>query len=178
MRIVAGTFKSRIIEAPSGTNTRPSSDKTRQAIFNVIAPYIYDAVVLDIFSGSGALSIEAISRGAKNATLIDNNQEAVKTINSNIKNLKIEKQCNVIFDDYKVISTLNNKFDIILLDPPYKLNVIGEILDIIKEKDLLNDNGVIVFESDEEHSIKYNIDGYNIKIKKYGIAYVNFLYKI
>ena len=178
MRIVAGKFKSRIINAPCGDNTRPSSDKTRQAIFNVIAPYVFDANVLDIFSGSGALAIEAISRGAKKATLIDNNFEAIKSINDNINNLKIQDLCNVINADYKVIKTLNEKFDIILLDPPYKMDVIDEILSIIKDNDLIAENGIIVFESDEAHSIKSEIEGYVVKVKKYGIAHVNFLYKI
>ncbi len=177
MRIVAGKFKSRIINAPSGDNTRPSSDKTRQAIFNVIAPYVYDANVLDIFSGSGALAIEAISRGAKNATLIDNNIEAVKVIKENVKTLKIENQCNIINDDYKIITTFKEKFDIILLDPPYKMDVINEILTIIKEKDLLSDGGIVVYESDESHCIKAELDDYYLKVKKYGIAYVSFLYK-
>lgn len=178
MRIVAGKFKSRIINAPLGDNTRPSSDKTRQAIFNVIAPYVYDANVLDIFSGSGALAIEAISRGAKKATLIDNNADAIKCIKNNISTLKINEQCNVIYDDYKVIENLNESFDIILLDPPYKLNVIDEIIKIIEDNKLLNENGIIVFESDKEHVINYEIDGYVIKNKKYGIAHVTFLYKI
>ena len=178
MRIVAGKFKSRIINAPIGDNTRPSSDKTRQAIFNVIAPYVYDANVLDIFSGSGALSIEAISRGAKKATLIDNNEDAIECINNNVSNLKINDQCQIIKDDYRCISSLNETFDIILLDPPYKLDVIDEILKIIEDKNLLSENGIIVFESDESHSIKQEINGYVIKVKKYGIAHVSFLYKI
>ena len=178
MRIIAGKFKSRIINAPLGDNTRPSSDKTRQAIFNVIAPYVYDANVLDIFSGSGALAIEAISRGAKKATLIDNNVDAIKCIKNNISTLKINEQCNVIYDDYKVIENLNESFDIILLDPPYKLNVIDEIIKIIEDNKLLNENGIIVFESDQEHVINYEVNGYVIKNKKYGIAHVTFLYKI
>lgn len=178
MRIVAGKFKSRIINAPLGDNTRPSSDKTRQAIFNVIAPYVYDANVLDIFSGSGALAIEAISRGAKKATLIDNNVDAIKCIKNNISTLKINEQCNVIYDDYKVIENLNESFDIILLDPPYKLNVIDEIIKIIEDNKLLNENGIIVFESDQEHVINYEVNGYVIKNKKYGISHVTFLYKI
>ena len=128
MRIVAGKFKSRIINAPSGDNTRPSSDKTRQAIFNVIAPYVYDANVLDIFSGSGALAIEAISRGAKNATLIDNNIEAFKVIKENVKTLKMieieEKEhpisMQIFGSDYKTITAsaiqMINKSPIDILD--------------------------------------------------------------
>ena len=81
MRIVAGKHRSRIINAPEGLNTRPSLDKTRESIFNIIAPYIYDANVLDIFAGSGALGLEAISRGAKSATFVDNNDAAINCIN-------------------------------------------------------------------------------------------------
>lgn len=178
MRIISGKFRSRIINAPDGLNTRPSSDKTRESIFNIINPYIYDAKILDIFSGSGALAIEAISRGAKEATLIDHNINSIECISNNIKNLQIDNQCKVIHADYNIISTLNDKFDIILLDPPYKLDVFNNILNIINENSLLQENGIIVYESDFEHSLKEDVPGYNLKVKKYGIAYVNILYKL
>ena len=177
MRIVGGKHRSRIINAPEGLNTRPSLDKTREAIFNIIAYYVYDANVLDIFSGSGALALEAISRGARKATLIDNNIDAIKCIKSNVELLKETDRCNIIQDDYSIISTLNETFDIILLDPPYNLNVIDEIIEMINNNDLLSENGVIVFESDEKHKIDREIEGFNLKIKKYGIAYVNILTK-
>ena len=179
MRIVSGKFRSRIINAPEGLNTRPSSDKTRESIFNIIAPYVYDANVLDIFAGSGALGLEAISRGASHATFIDLDDKAIKCIKSNIEILKVSEQCDVINDDYKVISTLKGKsYDLILLDPPYKLVVIDEIISLIDEHSLLSNNGIIVFESNEENSIKKDVEGYKVKVKKYGIAYVNILYKI
>lgn len=179
MRIVSGKFRSRVINAPEGLNTRPSSDKTRESIFNIIAPYVYDANVLDIFAGSGALGLEAISRGANHATFIDLDDKAIKCIKSNIDLLKVNDQCKLIHDDYKVISSLKgNTFDLILLDPPYKLVVIEEIIKLINDNDLLSNNGIIVFESNEENSIKKDIDGYSLKVKKYGIAYVNILYKI
>lgn len=177
MRIVAGIFKSRIINAPDGLNTRPSSDKTRQAIYNVIAPYVYDANVLDIFAGSGALGLEALSRGAKKATFIDLDESAIKCINSNISMLSLKDKTNVIKGDYKQISSLKEKFDIILLDPPYKLNVIDEIIQIINQQNLLSDYGIIVYESDALHQINKEIKGFEVKVKKYGIAHVNFLYK-
>lgn len=179
MRIVSGKFRSRVINAPEGLNTRPSSDKTRESIFNIIAPYVYDANVLDIFAGSGALGLEAISRGARYATFIDLDDKAIKCIKSNIELLKVNDQCKLIHDDYKVISSLKgNTFDLILLDPPYKLVVIDEIISLIKDNNLLSNNGIIVFESNEDNSIKKDIDGYLLKVKKYGIAYVNILYKI
>ena len=175
MRIVGGKHRSRIINAPEGLNTRPSLDKTREAIFNMIAYYVYDANVLDIFSGSGALALEAISRGARKATMIDNNVKAIECIKNNVNTLKENDKCNIIFDDYKVITNLNEVFDVILLDPPYDLNVIEEILQIISTNSLLSENGVIVFESDEKHKIVSEIEGFNVKVKKYGIAHVNVL---
>ena len=178
MRIVAGKFRSRIIEAPEGLNTRPSSDKTRESIFNIINPYLFDAVILDIFSGSGALAIESISRGAKEATLIDNNSNSIECIKNNLNKLGIENQCFVLNDDYTIIKTLNKTFDVILLDPPYKMDVFKDILQIINENNLLSENGIIVFESDFQHSIKQEVEGYKLKVKKYGIAYVNILYKV
>ena len=177
MRIVGGKHRSRIINAPEGLNNRPSLDKTREAIFNIISFYVYDANVLDIFSGSGALALEAISRGAKKATLIDNNIDAIKCIKSNIELLKETDKCYVVHDDYSIISSFKETFDIILLDPPYNLSVIDEIIEIITKNNLLSENGVIVFESDEKHKIEKEIDGFNLKIKKYGIAYVNILTK-
>lgn len=177
MRIIAGKFKSRNIIAPENETTRPSSDRTREGIFNVIAPYVYSANVLDIFSGSGALAIEAISRGAKKATLIENNDIALKAINENINSLKIKDECIILNNDYHIIETINDKFDIILLDPPYKMDVMDEILKIIEDKNLLNEYGVIVYESSANNCLKDAYKNYKLKVKKYGIAYVSFLFK-
>lgn len=177
MRIIAGKFKSKNIDAPLNNETRPTSDRTREGIFNVLAPYVYDANVLDIFSGSGALSLEALSRGARKATLIDNNQKAIEAINKNIISLNVKNDCIVLNDDYHIINNINDKFDIILLDPPYKMDVIEEILKIIEEKELLNDYGVIVYESAINNQLKDIYKNYKLKIKKYGIAYVSFLFK-
>ena len=179
MRIVAGKYKSRIISAPEGINTRPTSDRTRESMFNVIAHYIYDANVLDIFSGSGALGIEALSRGAKKVTFVDSDLNAIKCIKSNLKTLKINENIIIKNESYEAIKNIGNeKFDIILLDPPYALNVFDEIMGIINDNNLLANNGVIVYESNEENSLKKDYDGYVLKVKKYGIAYVNFLFKI
>lgn len=176
MRIVSGKYKNRNIIAPIGEHTRPSSDRTRESIFNVLAPYVYDANVLDIFSGSGALAIEAYSRGAKKITLIDNDDNAISCIRQNIKNLNITSY-NIIKDDYKIISSLNEKFDIIILDPPYKLDVFDEIFSLIIENNLLEDYGVIVYESNKEHTLADKYENFRLKTYKYGIAFVNVLFK-
>ena len=137
MRIVAGKHKNRNLVAPNGLNTRPTSDKTRESIFNIISPYIYESNVLDIFAGSGALAIEALSRGAKKITLIDSDENAIKAIKENINNIKENDKANIIYDDYKIISSLNERYDIILLDPPYKLDVFDEIFEYIINGNLL-----------------------------------------
>ena len=176
MRVTGGIYRSRNLITPEGLNTRPTSDKTKEAMFNIIAPFVFDANVLDIFSGSGALGIEAISRGAKKVTFVDHDKNAIMAIKTNLNNLKIDG-CSVLEDSYEIINSLNDKYDIILLDPPYALDVIDRILTIIKERNLLNDNGIIVYESNEKHQI-HEYDGYLIKNKKYGIAYLSIFYKL
>ena len=175
MRITGGIYRSRVLVTPDGNTTRPTSDRTKEAMFNIIAPFVANASILDIFSGSGALGLEAISRGAAKVTFIDNNKEAIKAIKTNIENLKISNY-RIIEDSYEIISSLDDKYDIILLDPPYALDVIDNIIKIVEEKKLLNDNGIIVYESDVNHQIK-EYEGYRIKNKKYGIAYLSIFYK-
>lgn len=176
MRIIAGKYKSRIINAPKGIVTRPTSDKARESIFNVLAPYMYKANVLDLFAGSGAFGLEALSRGANFATFIDHDEDAIRCIHENINNLKLNNQCQVFKEDYHFISQLKS-FDLIFFDPPYKMEVINEIIKLIDENHLLNENGVLIYETNKEHALLEDIKGYQVKIKKYGIAYVHFLYK-
>lgn len=122
MRIIAGKFKSRLIDMPK-SSTRPTQDKVRESIFNIISGYPPGATVLELFAGSGSFGIEAISRGAKLAVFIDNNVNAVKTIKSNLVKLGIENDGVIVKGDVlKLIPKLysnKDRFDIIFLDPPY-----------------------------------------------------------
>lgn len=176
MRIVSGTLKSRMIEAPYGLNTRPTSDKTREAIFNILQCYLKDAIVLDLFAGSGALGIEAISRGAQLVTFIDKDYRAIQCIKKNCKNLAIEKKVRIFKEDYKHLDRLSlPTFDIILLDPPYQMNVFDEILTLINQNHLLSDTGIIVYESNRENQLTQEFEGFEKKQYRYGIAHVNVL---
>ena len=179
MRISSGIYRNRIINAPNNNDaTRPTTDKTRQAIFNVIRPYIYDSKVLDLFAGSGAMGIEALSNEAKHITFIDNDIQAIKAIKDNLTSLKINKdEYEIIKDDYHIIKSINSSFDIIFMDPPYRLNVFDEILKIIEDNNLLNKHGIIVYESNIENSEIDDIEGYAIKKYHYGISYVTILFK-
>lgn len=154
LRIIGGKYRHLIIDAPDTFSTRPTSDRVREALMSALSNEIEDKVILDLFSGSGALAIEALSRGAKYAYLCDNASIAIKTINANIKKLGITN-AKVIFNDYKKsleYFKLNNiKFDIVFLDPPYiKKEVYQDVLNYLLENDLLNDNAVLVEESDIE----------------------------
>ena len=176
MRVTGGIYRSRVLKAPKGNATRPTEDRTKEAMFSIIMPFLGMSDVLDIFSGSGALGIEAISRGANSVTFIDNDKNAIDVIKENVESLGITNH-TIIFDDYHIISRLGRQFDIIMLDPPYKLDVIDEILYIIDRCNLLKNHGIIVFESNDDKIVKEK-EGYRIKNKKYGTNNLSIFYKL
>lgn len=146
MRIIAGKHKSRILNTLPGMNTRPMTDRMKESIFNTIGPYFEGGKVLDLFGGSGALSLEAISRGISEAFICDNFTDAVKVISSNVVALKEEKNVHVLKMDYKqaLKRFSKDKFDLVFLDPPYRLNIINEIVEELLSNNMLNDDCIIV----------------------------------
>lgn len=172
MRVISGKYRSIKLNSVEGFSTRPTTDKVKESIFNIID--CYNCKVLDLFAGSGALGIEALSRGAKCATFIDGSLDAVKTINKNIEKCKIEKHLfNVYKTDFlralKIFSKNNEKFDVIFLDPPYKKGLIDIALEKLADYDLLNDEAIIMCESSSEENIEF--EHRNLKMyreKKYG----------
>lgn len=148
MKIIAGKHRSRVLNTLEGLNTRPMMSRMKESIFNTIGPYFDGDTVLDLFGGSGQLSLEAISRGAKEAFIIEKDYKASKIIESNIKMLHEEASTHLYQIDYKV--ALNKfksdeiKFDIIFLDPPYRMNIMDELISFIEENDLLNNGGVVI----------------------------------
>ena len=177
-KVIAGKYRHRLLETPS-TNTIPSMGKVKEAIFSALSFSLINKKVLDLFAGSGALGIEALSRGALEATFIDNNFEAIKCINKNIYSLGITN-AHVFQSD--VISYLNNtteKFDIILLDPPYdKTFLYEETIKLIFKNDILSECGILVIECKNIIDMdKYNINYQRIKIYKHGIANIIIIWK-
>lgn len=148
MRIIAGKYKSRVLNTLEGMNTRPMMSRMKESIFNTIGPYFEGDVVLDLFGGSGQLSLEAISRGASRAYIVEKDYKASKIIQSNVNLLKEEKNVSLYQMDYKqALAMFKNdkmKFDIIFLDPPYRMNIMEEIVSFICSNDMLNSDGVIV----------------------------------
>jgi 16S rRNA (guanine(966)-N(2))-methyltransferase RsmD len=151
MRIIAGKYRSRLIRIPRNAEVRPTKDRIREALFDIIKGEVGGAEVLDLFAGSGALGIEAISRGAKSAIFVDDKRECIKTIEENLKALGIpDDNFNIIKMDYvKAIDNLVNdgkKFDIIFLDPPYYGEAAKKCLIKLSERDILKPLCVIIAE--------------------------------
>ena len=178
MKVISGKYKGRKLNGFDIDGTRPTMDRVKESLFAIIQNYISESIVLDLFAGSGNLGIEALSEGAKYAYLVDKNIKCIKTIKKNVNNIGIEN-VKIIHNDYrKVLKDINKKFDLILLDPPYKTNCIEESIKLIDEYDLLNDNGIIVCESDNIDKIIYT-DKFNaIKDRHYGDKYIVLLKKI
>ena len=175
MKIISGLYKGRNIEGYDLDGTRPTMERVKESLFAIIQNNMADAVVLDLFSGSGNLGIEALSQGAKYAYLVDYNAKAAKTIKKNLDTIGI-KDAEVINMDYlKALDYFKDhdiRFDLIFLDPPYQTNFIEKSIEKITEYNLLNKEGLIICESDTLDRIVYNDDYKIIKDKKYGDKWV------
>ena len=146
MRVISGSARGTRLLAPK-TGTRPTSDRAKESIFNIIAEKIPDSSFLDLFAGSGAIGIEALSRRARHAVFIDNSKEAIEIINKNLSKTKLSDRA-AIFDDISKIGHTSTPdiFDIIFMDPPFDKNLIEPTLDIIINKKLLAPKGLIIAE--------------------------------
>ena len=133
MRIISGKARGTKLYTLEGLETRPTLDRVKESLFNIIQERIEDSIVLDLFSGSGAIGLEFISRGAEYAYLCDNSKYAIEIINKNIQKTHFEDKTKVLNKDFKnaLQELKNKKFDIIYLDPPYKTNFIKESLNLI-----------------------------------------------
>lgn len=157
MRIIAGKNKRLNLYTLQGPTTRPMMDRMKESVFNTLAPWINeDAIVLDLFAGSGALGLEALSRGVKHSYFIEIDKEALEVVSKNVKKMKEEYNSTILNIDYKEALAKfkkdENKFDIVFLDPPYKLNVINEIMNKLLANNSLNDKALIIC-----HAMKNNI---------------------
>ena len=171
MRIIAGTLRHRIIDMVNIESTRETQDKVRGAIFNMIGQFFDYDYCLDLFSGSGSMAIEAYSRGVKNIVLNDINKKAYETSLNNVKKLNITNYEIYNLDYKEFLNKDNHKYDLIFLDPPYKMNNIEEMITLCNP--LLNKNGMIVFEMGIDSVYPKNVLNLSIyKEKTYGIKRV------
>ena len=177
MRVISGYLKGRELLGYNVETTRPTMSRVKESMFASIQNYIDNSIVLDLFCGTGSLGIEALSMGASRCYFVDNNKDILRYLNKNINNKSM-----IISKDYRdsllYFKNNNIKFNIILVDAPYKMEVMEEVIELVTKYDLLLDNGILVL----EYSFDKLKDKYSnlelIRSKKYGDKYVNIYRKI
>lgn len=182
MRIIAGTARRRALDTLDGDDiTRPTSERVKEGLFSAIQFEIEGRRVLDLFSGSGQLALEALSRGADSAVLIDGNVKAVEIIKKNARTTELIGKCKIMRADYseylKSATTKGEKFDLVFLDPPYSKNVKDEVVKKITRAGILNPGAIVVCESEQDFFNEgESVYGLNFRRKyKYGRAYITLL---
>ena len=178
MRIIAGKFKGKKLKTFTLSSTRPTSDMVRESLFNKIGTMVDESIFLDLFCGTGACGIEALSRGAKQVYFVDENIDAIKLTRSNLALIKTNDAhvLNMNFSDaLKKFNNQNIKFDIIFLDPPYKSDFAEMAISLIKRYDLIFEDSVIVWEHDKDKNEIIEKYFENSTTKKYGDKYLTYL---
>ena len=161
MRVITGKARGVQLKTPEGMLTRPTADRVKEALFSIINFDLPGAAVLDLFGGTGQLGIEALSRGARSAVFVDAREDACKIIRENLKRTKLESQGRVVRSDYlDYLRRTREKFDIILLDPPYAEVFLENALKCITEIDILESGGIIVAERPVEKELPFEFEGY------------------
>ena len=171
MRVVSGKYKGRKLKEFNLSSTKPTLDKVKEAMFDMIQFDIVDSVVLDLFSGTGALGIEAISRGAKKTFLVDNNLQAINIIKENLKGIS-ENYSLINQNGLDFLKSTNEKFDIVFLDPPYQTDLGLKSIDYLIKENKLNDGAIILFETSNDIDIDLCYTDFKITRKKYGTVAV------
>lgn len=179
MRVIAGTARGIPLETIEEFTTRPTVDRVKENLFNILMPYIEDAEVCDFFSGSGSLCIEALSRGAKSAYFVEMNPKAMAVIKRNLKKTKLEDRAHLFPGSYvDAIQYFQRKdlsFDIIFLDPPHASGFAKDVLFRIKDLDICKDGGIIIIEHHTEQVYEEEIAGFErYRQKKYGNTTLSF----
>ena len=174
MKIVSGTYGGRPLKTLEGKTTRPTSDKVRGAMFNMIGPYFDGGRVLDLYAGSGGLSIEAVSRGMEQAVLVEKDRRAQAIIASNIQMTKESHKFQLLkMEAHQALSQLQGTFDLVFLDPPYAKEQIVADIEALAERGLLGEEVMVVCETDKAVDLSEEIACLGIwKEKIYGISKV------
>ena len=166
MRVIAGKARRLNLITPKGEDTRPTTDRVKETLFNILQPSLYGCRFLDLFAGSGAIGIEALSRGAKEAVFVDSGRDAQNCIKQNLAHTKLAPQGKLMeCDVFTAIRKLSDKptFDVVFMDPPYDTDLIYRVLDAIKDTDIVDQDTLIVAESNLEKDFSFADElGYEI----------------
>lgn len=175
MRVVSGNYKGRQLKAVPGVTTRPTTDKVKEAIFNMVGPYFEGGIALDLFAGSGGLGIEALSRGMERCIFVDREAKAIQTIHKNLEACHAVDASEVYRNDaeraLKAIIKRELKFRLIFLDPPYKQQKLKTLINAVSENDLLQQGGFIVTEHGSDIQLPEEIHQLiQLKHETYGMS--------
>jgi len=175
MRVIAGKYKGRKLAAPAGRDIRPTTDKTKEAMFSILAFELPDARVLDLFSGTGSLGIEALSRGAASCVFCEKSRQALDQIRENLDHCDIGDEARIqpgdVARSLERFGDLGEKFDVILMDPPYGQGLCQQALGIIDEHDLLEEGGIIICEHRKEDDMPEQVGSLQrTRERRYGIS--------
>lgn len=170
MRVISGNARGKKLYTTSGLDIRPTLDRVKESIFNMLAFHLSDACVLDLFCGSGALGVEALSRGADHAVFVDNHRESLACTEKNLQMTHLDKKATLVLSDgIEFLKTVNRKFDIIFLDPPYESILYEQALENISIGRLLNVGGRVIVECDKVKTPAFSVNGFFIdREKTYG----------
>jgi 16S rRNA (guanine966-N2)-methyltransferase len=171
MRIIAGEFRGRSIESVRDLSVRPTTDRAKQTIFDILTNRLdFDGLeVLDLFAGSGSLGLEALSRGVKSVTFIDKARKSLEVLEKNVASLKCEPRCSIYQADvFWYLKNMNHTYDLIFADPPYKLENIGVLPNAIYDAGVLHDDTYVVMEHSRESLIELDEQKYEILRKAFG----------
>lgn len=179
MRIVSGKFGGIRLEGVKGDKTRPTTDKVKESLFSMLGAYFDGGSFLDLYAGSGAVGLEAISRGMDSAVLVDRQYQAVKTIKDNLAKIHVEDQVRVIKGAAEKVlidlATEGQRFDIVFLDPPYKLQKMVVVMEQLQQLNLLEDGATVICETDNETELPEQFANFKrTKQKEYGLTRLNF----
>lgn len=160
MRVIAGSKKGTVLQAPTGEHTRPTTDRTKETLFNVLMPYVRGSSFLDLFGGSGAIAIEALSRGADTAVIVENDKRAVSCIRRNLEKTGFTKPKARLFQndvDYalKLIEREGMSFDLVFMDPPYNMGLERDVLTRLRELSVLREEAIVVVEASKDTDFSY-----------------------
>lgn len=179
MRVISGKVRGLKLNAPKNDDVRPTTDRVKESLFNIINSYIMDSKILDLFAGTGSLGIECLSRGAQKCVFVDISRDSIEIVKSNIRKARVENESVIVNADFKdaitKIQATKDKFDVIFMDPPYYKDMFISALEKIDQADLLIEDGIIVIEHDTKDSFPETIGRLEkSKSKKYGNTTLTF----
>lgn len=182
MRIISGEMRGFKLKAPKGMDTRPTSDKVKESLFSIMGYIESSSEVLDLYSGSGNIGLEFLSRGAESACFIDTDAKAISTIKDNIEKCKVSDRATVYKNDVsramEMLANRSKKFDYIFMDPPYKSGLVEKTIDKVAELDLLKDGGLLIAEHERGLVLEDSVGSMKkVDNRRYGDTEITFYRK-